>query len=293
MTIPYETGNATDHRDLRAKLITFITTNATLTGAGQQWTVLASDSDHAVFKGTGLTGTDEIYWGQYYYEHVGNDIYNWRMYGMTGYNSLTPYVPASHPNAGDYAGMGLRNNTIKYWFIANGRRIIVVTKIDTRYCAMYIGLYLPYVRPSLFPYPYVLGGCNNNNTKYTDNSNNNSLGWMPVGSEANMFMLDASLSWKGIYSHQDTYAVYPWRSIVATSQVPYYAIDGTTYPLYPCILGSSVDSVMYGELDGVFWVPGIGQAAESIITIGSAQYLVIPNIFRSSISEWSAIQIAE
>lgn len=293
MTIPYETGNATDHRDLRAKLITFITTNSDLVSASQEWQVLASDSDNAVFKGTGLAGADEIYWGQYYYENVGSDIYNWRMYGMTGYNNLTPFVPSSHPNYHNIAGMGLRNNTIKYWFIANGRRIIVITKVDTRYCGMYVGLYIPYVRPSLFPYPYAIGGCNNNNTKYTDNSANNSFGWMPNGTESNMWLLDNSLSWRGIFSDQDTYAIYPYRSIVAVPQTPYYALDGTTYPLYPCVLGSSVDSANYGELDGVFWVPGIGQAAESIITIGSAQYLVIPNIFRSSVSEWTAIQIAE
>ncbi len=293
MTIPYETGTATNHRDLMAKLETFLTTNADLVAASQEWTILDSDTDNTVFKGTGLAGTDEIYWGQYYYEHVANDIYNWRLYGMTGWNNLYPFTPASQPNSKDTAAMALWNTTITYWFVANGRRVIVVCKVGTRYTGFYVGLYIPYVRPSVFPYPYALLGSNISNLRYSDNSESNCFGFMPQAGTVTGWYLDNNMSWNGIIGNADTHTFVPWRNMLANSNEPYYGLDSATYPLFPMVLVSSSINAVFGELDGIYNVPGIGQSAESIITVGTKEFIVFPNIFRTAIREWFAVQIAE
>lgn len=54
---------------------------------------------------------------------------------------------------------------------------------------------------------------------------------------------------------------------------------------------TSPDPVMLGILDGCFSVPGVGNTAESLITIGSVNYLVVPNVQRTSASEYWALAL--
>lgn len=49
--------------------------------------------------------------------------------------------------------------------------------------------------------------------------------------------------------------------------------------------------VMYGILDGVFSVPGIGNAAENIITVGGVNHLVVPNVMRATVNEYWAFAL--
>lgn len=64
----YETGTATDYLDLLDKLRVFLTSNASLVAAGQQWQVLRWQTDNngekeLILKAPGLAGTDNIYCG--------------------------------------------------------------------------------------------------------------------------------------------------------------------------------------------------------------------------------------
>jgi hypothetical protein len=67
-------------------------------------------------------------------------------------------------------------------------------------------------------------------------------------------------------------------------------------PLTPVTLMSfnnttSPDPVTYGILDGCFSVPGQGNTAESLITIGGLSHLVVPNVQRTDASEYWALAL--
>lgn len=54
---------------------------------------------------------------------------------------------------------------------------------------------------------------------------------------------------------------------------------------------TSPDPVTYGVLDGCFSVPGVGNTAESLITIGALDYLVVPNVQRTAATEYWALAL--
>lgn len=67
-------------------------------------------------------------------------------------------------------------------------------------------------------------------------------------------------------------------------------------PLTPITLMEFNDStspapVTYGILDGCFSVPGNGNAAENLITIGGVNHLVVPNVQRTSVEEYWALRL--
>jgi hypothetical protein len=47
-----------------------------------------------------------------------------------------------------------------------------------------------------------------------------------------------------------------------------------------------------GELDGAYFIPGFGQAAENIVTISGQDYLVVQNIFRTTSDAYWALKLA-
>ena len=54
---------------------------------------------------------------------------------------------------------------------------------------------------------------------------------------------------------------------------------------------TSPDPVTYGILDGCFSVPGVGNTAESLITIGGINHLIVPNVQRTAASEYWALAL--
>lgn len=160
----FETGTASSYKDLLAKLRTFVTTNAALVAAGQAWTSLRYDNTSAehelILRGPGLGGDDEIYVGIKTESSSGSDYYNWLLYGFTGYESAA--VITVQPGVLTFADGGpkllLSNGSIKYWFVANGRRIVIIAKVSTVYESAYLGLITPYGPPTSYPYPLFIGG---------------------------------------------------------------------------------------------------------------------------------------
>lgn len=173
-------GTCTGHLELLDALKTFLTSNAGLVAAGQAWECLADVQEQAAitftddvptgnhrtlyFKAKGLSGLDEIYIGLQDWQWVSRDIYNIALQGLTGY--LAGVSLWNQPGAVRlYGGSELYNLTlqssgqaISYWFIANGRRVIIITRIANTYCTAYLGLFLPFSRPDQYPYPLFAGG---------------------------------------------------------------------------------------------------------------------------------------
>jgi hypothetical protein len=48
--------------------------------------------------------------------------------------------------------------SIPYWFVVNGRRVVVVAKLNTQYEIAYLGFVDPYFTPDQWPYPLAIGG---------------------------------------------------------------------------------------------------------------------------------------
>lgn len=179
------TGTATDAADLFSKLVTFLKTNATLVGLGEEWTEAWAAGggdpfpDDVVLQGPGVSGTDEILIGFRLVESAPGDSWRLQIVGMTGIIvSATEYD--AHVNVSPAVGLLLDINPMTYWFTASGRRFIVVVKIATTFEAAYGGFILPYGNPIEYPYPVFVGGtCNVDNavpvTTWRDNTGAHAL----------------------------------------------------------------------------------------------------------------------
>jgi len=161
----YLTGTATNAADLWTKLLAFLTTNTALVAAGQAWQTVwtapggAPNSTDVMLKGPGLAGGDAVYVGLRRTDNTLtlNESLIW-LSGATGYSSSATQFNGHVNSLGNTPAMFIDNAAMTYWFVANGRRFVVVTKMSTVYNAMYAGLYHPYAVPSEYPYPLFIGG---------------------------------------------------------------------------------------------------------------------------------------
>lgn len=159
----YEIGTATDRYDLWDRLLSFLTTNDDLVADGQNWEVVWSNDagglTRRTLKGTGLSGADQIYVSLCRRDDeftLGESVID--IVGSTGV-SPSALGFTDHPNSlVRYPRMFLDSGPMQYWFVANGRRFIVVVKISTIYNAMYAGLFIPYAPPGVYTYPMFIGG---------------------------------------------------------------------------------------------------------------------------------------
>ena len=325
------TGTATDAQDLFDKLIAFLTTNATLVGAGQEWSqVWAGSGSYAndrVLMGQGLSGTDEIYVGMRLHVDVPADEHWIEFRGMTGWlTSATQYT--GHTNVcSRVSRLLIDNSSMDYTFIANGRRFIVVLKISTVFEACYCGFFLPYGVPSEYPYPLFIGASTGGTTAY---SNVNS--WRDTGAGHNLFpmayadssissltpswtyyssanMMDPQGNWVevdaqkggaateggiGIGTH-GSYAVNN-RGIYASLKSIIAGLTdafGGEKALIPVSLFQVVNARQtFGVLQGVYLCQGDGMSAEDTITVGGVDHLVVQNAYRTDASSYFAVELA-
>lgn len=313
----YETGTASNHSDLLAKLKTFLTTNSALVAAGQQWQSLRyTAGSELLLKGTGLSGADQIFVNIKDYVDTNDDIYNWVVQGAGGYISTNAVddQPAQSPKV----GLSLWNDPMTYWFVANGRRFIVVAKVSTYYVAGYFGLALPFGSPLQYPYPMIVAG-NLPNRGASYNTKNYSWGqqlntnyWNPgafsasgydVSDASNTFVYWLDGSWrylKNFYTSGQETGSFELSSIVADTNFmapvrPDWlrdCIDGS-YILTPhtVVMGMPSNALM-GELDGSFSISGFSNGSENTVTIGSDTYLVVQNVYRNAVKDFAAIKLA-
>lgn len=176
----WTTGTATSHTDLYDKLVAFLTTNPDLVAADQAWTKAwqhaQGDRFGVVLSGPGLAGLDRVLVGL---KLTGNTAteqaagqYWITTYGMTGVLGSAGGIEQHVNPTPRAARMFLDVGAMTYWFIANGRRFIVIVKISTIFESMYAGLFLPYATPIQYPYPMFLGGTAGAVTLVPDNWRN-------------------------------------------------------------------------------------------------------------------------
>ena len=183
-----EIGTASDTRDLMLKLEKFLTSNPDLVREKQAWTAVRDsgawdkiatldeinhfDRDgvngwacRVRFIGHGLDGEDTIVVPMSLYINESAEV-----------SSLCAWYAS--PNDADkeiakhfakinllipFTAIPLRNEPMSYWFVANGRRFIIVVKVREYYMSMYCGFMLQFGTDLENPYPMYLGGGHNNN----------------------------------------------------------------------------------------------------------------------------------
>mgnify|MGYP001294656528 CR=1 FL=1 len=306
----YTTGTCTGHIALLDALKTFL--------EAQGWTTkryTTGDVYEYIAMGPGLTGTDEIYVGVQTYTNVTTPCYNWKLRGYTGYSSLLDFSSQpgamSQPNSAYGPGLLLTNGTIQYWFVCDGRRVIVIAKCGTSYDCAYLGLLNPYGPSSQFSYPLYIGGNTCQTTlNYLDTSswNRDSFFYPRIGDSnySPSCVLLCGNVWQAVVNYvatdnkkiyKYTLHVFPYPLNYTDNRTMSYLrenLDGS-YPLIPAIIHSGIynsTKAIYGELSGVYALPRWDNLPEDTITIDSVSYVVVQRSHLTDNSSLAAIKLA-
>lgn len=263
-------------------------TQGAASAAGVAYEILRYDTStvnhELIMKAHGLSGTEEIFLGLRTYHDVGADYYN-----VVG-SVMTGYVPENTFDAQPGAarkGIPLHNNRIDYWLSMNGQRIALAAKVGTPvYESLYIGKFLPYARPSQYPYPVFCGGAwdGYGAWRFSETTHDFYL----RGANSTRAAMRSPMAWLNSYS-------YPWGNAVLCGTS---ANSGNTqlrdnegyYPLVPVTLHDNSANI-YGELDGVFFISGFNSAVENTLTIGGVTYVVIQAVSRTSHIDYYALRL--
>lgn len=321
----WATDTATNITDLMARLRDFLTTNAALVAANQQWQVVGGVASGPIaangfvsLKGRGLAGEDEIYLSLQAWVVPASNYYNMCMRGHTAYNPALPGMTQAGANSEYVSILGV-NSPIKYWFIANGRCFKVIARTNGRYDALYGGFILPEHLPSDWSYPLFIGGAHlgrdavasldtyehsNFWNAYASGRANNAY------SQAYLFTpMQAWLPIRNSYTGSKLATgrlIVPWASYISNPNVR-NCLDGQRWLKRGQLMGigwrsegsepsSRVDEMpeggqFYGSFDGVFYTPSFGATAEQIVTLGGVDHLLIPNVYRTGDGEYAAFAL--
>ena len=255
-----------------------------VTAAGEGWTTLLYDTSgvnhYLILKGAGLTGAEEIYVGFRTYYNADADYYNISAMACTGYVAENSWE--TQPNA-FYSGVPAHNQRIDYWLTWNGQRIMLAMRVGTPvYESLYTGKFLPYARPSQFPYPICCGGMLSAHaaTRFSDTSHS-----MPFkGNRANFKMRTIQGTWYQVYT-------YPWSNTTFLCGTTLSMRDtGGEYHLTPVELYTPGEN-LWGALDGVFHITGFNNTVENTLTIDGDDFVVIQDVWRTGFPDYYAMRL--
>jgi hypothetical protein len=272
----------------------------------QRWTVNRREQDKVFLVGPGLSGTDEIYVSILTYFNATSGYYNWELRGHDGYSATGSET--GQPNPSPAVTVPLWQFAITYWFVASGRRFIVVAKVSTTYQAAYAGLFLPFATPIQYPYPMAIGGsAGTATTKYSDGGNNNNQFVNPCDNSLVVRNVDGSYKSfaNGYYSVNVStrdYITHPYGARDALNNGSAYLWwpliredPSGVFPIWPItLLDLAIDATgrgVIGELDGCFAVSGFNNAAENLLQADGYDHLVVQNVFRTSVGQYWALRL--
>jgi len=325
----YATGIATSSTDLWNKLLAFLTADVSLVAAGEEWDVVwthpSGSTSGVVLRGPGAAGTDSIFISMALTTTTGTDDHRIQFHGMSAINSSALLV-TEHLNVSPGVRIWLDAGPMKYWFVASGRRFMVVANMSTVYEVAYCGLFLPYALPTEYPYPLFIGGSSSASSEvaswrstvdahaafpfspYAGSGVDRASGYIlgPNGGWMNAPSVNDSRAQAciGPYRYQEydvdggnrfllsaasgSYETPGYNSIRSRQMMSY----GGIFPLDPITLIQTNNSLqMFGVLDGCYVCPGVGNASENTVQIESVDHLVVQNVFRSTTSTYMAIRL--
>lgn len=271
--------------------------------------LLRSDGVDAAFSQTiweapGNDGDSEILVGVHAFERQDADYFNWEIAAFDGYLASSSW--RSQAGFHGLLYVPLWDAAIPYWFIVDGRRVIVIAKLNTQYEVAYLGLLDPFFTPEQWPYPIALGGSLAFGTTIP-NWNSTSWRWSNSDHEHSAFPIsdpDSSVpdvedcqlvarawsgEWKGFGARSvwgDANVIWPWWCGLATLDVN---LDGS-YSRWPVVLNTAVPNTI-GELAGVSCVSGQGLTAETLIRTSEIDWMALHNIYRTDRDEFFCIAL--
>lgn len=260
-----------------------------------------------IWRAPGDSGTDQIYVGASTFSNASGDYYNWRLGGFTGFQSGNTF--AAQPGACTDPVVPLWNSATPYWFIASGKRVIVVAKISTVYEVAYLGFIDAYASPGQWAYPLAVGGSMAWYTEPADGSV--SWRWSYTGNEHRGFPFGGYAStvpnaydksspfrvrrpdgtWRGFYYSPTGAVGLLWPYMGGMSDIR-PGLDGS-YPLFPIIAAeeSGATANSFGELSGIMATTGHGNAAENVVTIGRDLFLTVQNVHRTTKTDYACARL--
>ena len=207
------------------------------------------------------------------------------------------------------------------WFVANGRRFIVVVKISTVFETLYGGLMLPYSLPEQYSYPLFIGG----SAGETDASDLSS--WRSTSNYHRHFMhswydtapgihwgsawlLSPQGDWLtcGVFGDATNVAIGPRKffdgfGISQNGTNSNFGYEQLRARMRPCFGGdflltpftlvqASPSDQTYGALDGAYHVTGFSNSSENLITVGGVDHLTVQDVFRTGEGDYWALALA-
>lgn len=264
-----------------------------------------------IWRAPGNAGTDQIFVGAKTFFNASADYYNWRLLGSTGYTSGNFFT--NQPGSYTSSVLCLWNQAIPYWFVATGRRVIVVAKISTSYEMAHLGLLDTYASPGQYPYPLAIGGSMAWTTEPAADSV--SWRWSSQDVEHSAFWkckspltshLKTSLAlrypdgqWKGFWyisGSSNHGRIWPWcadpsgASSAMSDLRP--CLDGS-YQLVPVVIQDAYGdaTAVWGEFAGLMATTGYGNSAESTHPVGRSTWLVVQNSYRTTYTDYCAVRL--
>ena len=207
---------------------------------------------------------------------------------VRGYsNTYTPFLPRVKIPAG----------AVEVWTVVNSRRVAAVIKSGDAWYSLYAGLMLPFGSSKVYPFPCFIGGSGEvGNVTYESAYPFFSGGqnfcpkvvlpdgkWQIVGGNAGGTSSFYSFPYSYAYSY-----IWPFDG---KFQRLGNKLDGSAVLYQALVCGSgridaaddlnSDDGKWLGNLDGVFAVSQ-GMEAGSVIQVDDVDYLVVPNVSKTS-----------
>lgn len=329
----YEHGTAANSIDLWDKFVSFITTNADLVAADEAWSIVweapTGQKNGIVLKGPGASTLDTILVGMERIDSTAQDENLIWLRGMTGYLDGATNI-ADHINVSPRVGAYFDANPMEYWFVASGRRFVVVVKMSTVYSAFYGGFYLPYASPLTYPYPLFVGGSLPDIADVVTSWRSQSIyhqhfmssgfytaSSAPPSKRSSSYVMDPTGNWLNTGKDVDANINFGpqyfnitgsdgldhwpiYREIASGQQnYGYFSIFsrleeniGGGYSLTPFSLIQSLPTPQtFGVLDGCYSVPGYGNAVENIVQIDGVDHLVVQNVYSTSVGYYWALKL--
>lgn len=246
-----------------------------------------------ILKGSGLSGTEEIYIGFRAYQDRTADYYNLTVAAFTGYVSANVFT--AQPGYLE-RGVCAHNTRIDYWLLINGQRIAFGLKIGAPsvYEIGYVGKFFPYATPSQYPYPMAICGMLPSAmpaTRYSDTSATHATG-VRGNTASNGYLRDLMGNWV-------TFANLPWTADFNGSAAIRRDTGGYYHALPAVLFNGSVSTNqsgtdngnVLGELDGIRYLSGFSNASENTCTIGGKSNVLFGDGWRTGIGDYFLLEM--
>ena len=269
-----------------------------------------------IWKAPGNDGDSEIFVGVHTFRRVDIDYFNWELAAFDGFTASQRFY--DQPGRHSMLYVPLWNDPIPYWFVVNGRRVIVIAKVNTQYEIAYLGFIDPFFSPNQMPYPMALGGTlalgdilagggtlwDNTAWRWSNSTDKHRLpthsdtpnGALPQDARVNQMRARAidGQYWGFRSSRADGYT-----GITAGEHVirPYVEdfnqldvnLDGS-YSLWPVELCHAAPNI-FGILDGIRAIAGQGVTSETLVRKGVVDWIVVPNITRTDRNDFCVVAL--